>query len=324
MLLFMLSVISPLTVFLIWLVTYPIEKSVSNWYINDAKKILKAHKDLIVIGVTGSYGKTTTKFILNRLLSEKYNVVCTPQSFNTPMGVVRTVRGDIKPQTQVFVCEMGAKNVGDIKEICDIANPSYGIITSVGPQHLETFKSVDITYTELGRCVGGIAGLMTGSADFCTNKAKIVGKDWVGGIAGAAEKSGGGSYYNLTNTGDVTGENYVGGIYGDVYNWTDGNWTYTVNLTNLSNSGSVSGVDYVGGLCGRIYGYNDYKSTKVVGSNLVNTGNVSGRDTVGGIAGYAYSDSGSSSISGCVNSGSVTGESLVADIVAKKNGVSFS
>ena len=185
-------------------------------------------------------------------------------------------------------------------------------------------NTVDITYTELGRCVGGIAGLMTGSADFCTNKAKIVGKDWVGGIAGAAEKSGGGSYYNLTNTGDVTGENYVGGIYGDVYNWTDGNWTYTVDITNLSNSGSVSGVDYVGGLCGRIYGYNDYKSTKVVGSNLVNTGNVSGRDTVGGIAGYAYSDSGSSSISGCVNSGSVTGESLVADIVAKKNGVSFS
>ncbi len=138
-----LSVVSPLLTVVIWLVTYPIEKAVSKWYINDAKRILKSHKNLTVIGITGSYGKTTTKFILNRILSEKYNTVCTPQSFNTPMGVVRTVRGHIKPQTQMFVCEMGAKNVGDIKEICDIAAPDYAIITSVGEQHLETFRSVD-------------------------------------------------------------------------------------------------------------------------------------------------------------------------------------
>lgn len=139
----LLAIISPLLVFVIWAITYPIEKAVSQWYINDAKKILKAHKNLTVIGITGSYGKTTTKFILNRILSEKYNTVCTPQSFNTPMGVVRTVRSHIKSQTQMFVCEMGAKNVGDIKEICDIASPDYAIITSVGEQHLETFKTID-------------------------------------------------------------------------------------------------------------------------------------------------------------------------------------
>ena len=138
-----MSVVSPLITLVIWLITYPIEKAVSAWYINDAKKILSEHKDLTVIGITGSYGKTTTKFILNRILSEKFNTVCTPQSFNTPMGVVRTIRGHIKPRTQMFVCEMGAKNVGDIKEICDIAHPDYAIITSVGEQHLETFKSVD-------------------------------------------------------------------------------------------------------------------------------------------------------------------------------------
>lgn len=145
-LLFMLSCISPLSVFLAWIITYPIERVVGNYYINDAKKILKLHRNLTVIGVTGSYGKTTTKFILNRILSEKFNVVCTPQSFNTPMGVVRTVRESLKPQTQIFICEMGAKNVGDIKEICDIASPDLGIITSVGPQHLETFKSIDNVY----------------------------------------------------------------------------------------------------------------------------------------------------------------------------------
>ncbi|MDO4608352.1 MAG: UDP-N-acetylmuramoyl-tripeptide--D-alanyl-D-alanine ligase [Clostridia bacterium] len=142
----LLSIVTPVMTILVWAVTYPIEKLVSRWYINDAKKILAAHKNLTVIGVTGSYGKTTTKFILNRILSEKFNTVCTPQSFNTPMGVVRTVRGHIKPQTQIFVCEMGAKNVGDIKEICDIAHPDYGIITSVGEQHLDTFKSVRNVY----------------------------------------------------------------------------------------------------------------------------------------------------------------------------------
>lgn len=138
-----LSIVSPLLTVVVWTLTYPIEKAVSKWYINDAKKILKAHKNLTVIGITGSYGKTTTKFILNRILSEKFNTVCTPQSFNTPMGVVRTVRSQIKPQTQMFICEMGAKNIGDIKEICDIAHPDYAIITSVGEQHLETFKTVD-------------------------------------------------------------------------------------------------------------------------------------------------------------------------------------
>ena len=94
-----LSVVSPILTVVVWLITYPIEKAAARWYVNDAKRILKSHKSLTVIGITGSFGKTTTKFILNRILSEKFNTVCTPQSFNTPMGVVKTVRTAIKPQT---------------------------------------------------------------------------------------------------------------------------------------------------------------------------------------------------------------------------------
>lgn len=142
-LLMLLGVFSPLSALISWALMQPVEIIFRKFYISDAKKIINSCRNLKVIGVTGSYGKTSTKFILARLLSEKFNVVATPQSFNTPLGVVKTIREKIRPQTQVFVCEMGAKNVGDIKEICDIVNPELGIITSVGPQHLETFKTVE-------------------------------------------------------------------------------------------------------------------------------------------------------------------------------------
>lgn len=175
----LLSFLSPINVFLSWLVTFPVEKMFARYYINDAKKILKNHKNLKVIGITGSYGKTTTKFILTRILSEKFNVVCTPQSFNTPMGVVKTVRGDLKPQTEIFVCEMGAKNVGDIKEICDIVSPDFALITSVGPQHLETFKTIDNVFKtkfELADATnkkGGKVFVNADSAGIASNLEKI-------------------------------------------------------------------------------------------------------------------------------------------------------
>ena len=67
----------------------------------------------------------------------------TPGSFNTPMGVVRTVREMLKPYNQVFIVEMGAKQIGDIKEICDIVHPQMAVITAVGEQHLESFKTIE-------------------------------------------------------------------------------------------------------------------------------------------------------------------------------------
>lgn len=160
-LLLLAAFVTPLLTYFCWAVTYPVEMAVSRHFINDAKRILKEHRRLKVIGITGSYGKTSVKFILTRILSERFNTVCTPQSFNTPMGVVRTVRESLKPQTQIFVCEMGAKNVGDIAEICDIVHPDCGIITSVGEQHLESFKSVENVYKtkfELAKAVSEQGG----------------------------------------------------------------------------------------------------------------------------------------------------------------------
>ena len=125
------------------IINYPLEASFRRYYINDAKKIINSMPNLLVIGVTGSYGKTSVKNFLVKTLGAKYEVLTTPRNFNTTLGVVKTIREELKPTHQIFVCEMGATKLNDIKEICDIVNPKLGIITSIGPQHLESFKSID-------------------------------------------------------------------------------------------------------------------------------------------------------------------------------------
>ena len=125
------------------LINKPIEAAISRWYYNDAKRILRSMPNLTIIGITGSFGKTSTKNYLYRILSERYNVLMTPGNFNTTLGVVRTVREQLKPYHEIFIVEMGAKQTGDIKEICDLVHPTIGIVTAVGEMHLETFHSVD-------------------------------------------------------------------------------------------------------------------------------------------------------------------------------------
>lgn len=125
------------------LIALPVEKLIFRMYFEDARKKLLKDPDLIRIGITGSYGKTSTKFVLATLLSQKYNVLYTPSSFNTPMGVTRVVRERLEPGHQVFIGEMGARHVGEIKELSRLVTPRIGILTSVGPQHLDTFGSIE-------------------------------------------------------------------------------------------------------------------------------------------------------------------------------------
>ena len=133
----------PVWVALAGLIAWPIEKAISEMYFRDAQRILRNRKDLIRIGITGSWGKTSVKFILGTILSEKYNTLVTPSSFNTPMGVTRVIRSSLEPGHRVFIAEMGARHVGDIKEMCRLVHPEIGILTSVGPQHLDTFKTLE-------------------------------------------------------------------------------------------------------------------------------------------------------------------------------------
>lgn len=136
-------VVSHAVIMLAVIILGPVEKHINRRFINEAADILASNPSLKVVGVTGSYGKTSTKHYLGRILSEHFDTLITPGSYNTTLGVVRTVREMMKPYTEVFVCEMGAKQPGDIKEICDLVHPSVGIVTAVGEQHLESFGSIE-------------------------------------------------------------------------------------------------------------------------------------------------------------------------------------
>ena len=131
------------------LLAWPIERGVYELYFQDARKKLAARPDLIKIGITGSFGKTSVKVLLGTMLSERFQVLTTPASFNTPMGLTRVIREKLEPAHQVFLAEMGARHRGDIKELCRLVHPDHGVLTSVGAQHLDTFGSLEaITETK--------------------------------------------------------------------------------------------------------------------------------------------------------------------------------
>ncbi|MFZ4542451.1 MAG: Mur ligase family protein [Saprospiraceae bacterium] len=117
----------------------PVENSINNGFVVDAKKKLKGMPNLKVVGITGSYGKTSVKHFVARILSEKYNVLHTPGSVNTTLGVVRIIREQLRPTHDIFIAEMGAKKMGDVKELCDLVEPDIAILTAIGPEHLDTF-----------------------------------------------------------------------------------------------------------------------------------------------------------------------------------------
>lgn len=120
----------------------PWEAANKRRYLRRAVRTLQRRPDLIVIGITGSYGKTSVKNILDAMLSTQYRVVSSPASFNTPQGLARTVNEHLRADTEVLIMEMGARHVGDIREMCDLCHPRHGIITSIGECHLATFGDV--------------------------------------------------------------------------------------------------------------------------------------------------------------------------------------
>jgi UDP-N-acetylmuramoyl-tripeptide--D-alanyl-D-alanine ligase len=124
-----------------WLLT-PVQKAINARYLSAARRKL-AKRNPVVIGVTGSFGKTSTKFAIGRLLGSGDEVLVTPDSYNTPLGVCRTINERLRPSHTHFVVEMGAYHEGEIAELCRFVRPSVGVLTSIGPAHLERFGSLD-------------------------------------------------------------------------------------------------------------------------------------------------------------------------------------
>ena len=140
---YFLFALMPFLALLAAMIINPYEARLNAGFFKSAKKKIREHKDLITIGITGSYGKTNVKFILRDMLSLKYKVLATPASFNTAMGISRVVNDQLKPEHQVFIAEMGATHVGEIKELVELVRPKYGILTSIGPRHMDTFGSME-------------------------------------------------------------------------------------------------------------------------------------------------------------------------------------
>ena len=135
---------------LTWMITTLLEKMFFISFKHKAKHRLKTIRDLKIISITASYGKTSIKNYLYQVLQNKFNVYMTPRSVNTIAGICKDVNDDLPLDTQIYIAEAGAREIGDIEEIANFLEHQYAIIGSVGEQHIEYFKTLDnIIHTKM-------------------------------------------------------------------------------------------------------------------------------------------------------------------------------
>ena len=135
------DILTPMIILVIVFIFQPLTVLWRNQIIKKAKEKRAKLRDLLVIGITGSYGKTSTKEFLATILSEKFNVLKTKEHQNTEVGVSQCILNDLRPEHEIFICEMGAYKRGEIKLLGDITKPKIGILTGINEQHLATFGS---------------------------------------------------------------------------------------------------------------------------------------------------------------------------------------
>ncbi len=124
-----------------WAMT-PVERHIQRRFVKQAKARIEEYRP-DVVGIAGSYGKTSTKHITAQLLEPQHAVFATPKSFNTLMGITRTINEYLEREHRLFLVEMDAYAVGEIRQMCELVSPRHAIITSLGPQHLERFGTLD-------------------------------------------------------------------------------------------------------------------------------------------------------------------------------------
>ena len=135
------DILTPFVVSGIVLLFQPLTVLLRNQIIKKAKLKRERFKDLLAIGITGSYGKTSTKEFLALILSEKFKVLKTKEHQNSEIGISGCILDDLNESHEIFIAEMGAYNKGGIKLLADIVKPKIGILTGINEQHLATFGS---------------------------------------------------------------------------------------------------------------------------------------------------------------------------------------
>jgi UDP-N-acetylmuramoyl-tripeptide--D-alanyl-D-alanine ligase len=120
----------------------PVQRAIDERYVASARRTL-SRVNPTVIGITGSYGKTTTKFCTGSVLEQDRPTLITPDSYNSLLGVVRTINERLQDEQEAFVVEMGMFRAGDIAELCELVHPTIGVITAIGPMHLERLGSLE-------------------------------------------------------------------------------------------------------------------------------------------------------------------------------------
>ncbi len=151
-----IEIIQPLIVFTVFSVLFIPNFLMQKQLMKKAREKMISHKDLIVIGITGSYGKTSMKELLGHILSKKYSVLKTPKHLNVDTGIAKLILDELQPTHEFFIVEMGAYREGEVKRIADIVSPDYGIMTGLTNQHLELFgsqKNIEKTKFELVKSV---------------------------------------------------------------------------------------------------------------------------------------------------------------------------
>lgn len=137
--------------FLAYVTSAMVEKMLFLGFQNQAEKKLNALPNMLIVGITASYGKTSIKNYIAHLIKPKYNVYVTPRSVNTFGGILKDINDDLPSDTEVYVVEMGARVKGDIAEISSFVNPHLAIVGQIGPAHIEYFKTLEnIRNTKLG------------------------------------------------------------------------------------------------------------------------------------------------------------------------------
>ncbi|HTA14679.1 MAG TPA: UDP-N-acetylmuramoyl-tripeptide--D-alanyl-D-alanine ligase [Solirubrobacteraceae bacterium] len=142
----------------------PLQSQINRRYLQRARRSLRDW-DPLVVGITGSYGKTTTKFCVGAVLAADRPTLVTPESYNSFLGVLRTINEHLRQAHRAFVVEMGMFRRGDIAELCELVHPTIGVITAIGPMHLERLGSIE----QIAAAKGELLDALPAEGHFVTN-----------------------------------------------------------------------------------------------------------------------------------------------------------